>query len=69
MFKVEIIASSHPLPLSGYGLLTKTYSNFTYGANYDTSGFDGFNRSVWICPVTIFVLGRYPNYIYVSAEA
>lgn len=26
---------------------------------------DGHETRMWICPVTLFVLGRYPNYIYV----
>lgn len=63
--KVEVLASNHPLSLQGYGLLTKTYSNLTYGADYDTSGFADFSKTVWICPVTLFVLGRYPKYIYI----
>lgn len=25
----------------------------------------GKNSTMWICPVTLFVLGRYPNYLYV----
>lgn len=65
MVKVEVLASNHPLSLQGYGLLTKTYSNLTYGADYGTSGFADFSKTVWICPVTLFVLGRYPKYIYV----
>ena len=64
--RVKVIASQHSLPFSGYGLLTKTYSNLLYGADYDTTGFEDFHRSVWICPVTLFVLGRYPKYIYVK---
>lgn len=63
--KVEVTASSHTLSLQGYGLLTKTYSNLTYGADYDTSGFADFSKTVWICPVTLFVLGRYPKFIYI----
>ena len=64
--RVEVVASQHPLSLSGYGLLTKTYSKLFYGADYDATGFGDFHRSVWICPVTLFVLGRYPKYIYVK---
>ena len=63
---VKVVAGQHPLPFSGYGLLTKTYSNLLYGADYDATGFEDFHRSVWICPVTLFVLGRYPKYIYVK---
>ena len=28
--RVAVVASEHPLPLSGYGILTKTYSNLFY---------------------------------------
>lgn len=63
--EVDVIASNHPLSLQGYGLLAKTYSSLTYGADYGTSGFADFSKTVWICPVTLFVLGRYPKYIYI----
>ncbi len=26
----------------------------------------GFTRDIWICPVTLCVLGRYPKYIYLK---
>ena len=32
----------------------------------DATGFEKLHRSVWICPVTLFVLGRYPKYIYIK---
>ena len=64
--RVEIVAGKAPLSLSGYGLLNKTYSNLFYGADYDATGFRSFHRSVWISPVTLFVLGRYPKYIYIK---
>ena len=41
-------------------------SNLFYGADYGTTGFGKFHRSVWICPVTLFVMGRYPRHIYVK---
>ena len=59
--RVEVIASKHLLSLLGYGLLTKTYSNLFYGADYDATDCEDFQRSIWICPVTLFVLGRYPK--------
>lgn len=64
--RVEVVASKAPLSLSGYGLLTKIYSNLFYGADYDATDFEDFQRSIWICPVTLFVLGRYPKYIYLK---
>lgn len=65
--RVEVIASKHPLPLSGYGLLIKTYSNLFYGADYDATGFEDFQRNVWICPVTLFVQGATPE-VYLCKE-
>ena len=64
--RVEVIANKVSLPLLGYGLLTKTYSNLFYGSNYDATDCEDFQRSIWICPITLFVLGRYPKYIYVK---
>ena len=64
--RVEVIANKVSLPLLGYGLLTKTYSNLFYGANYDATDCEDFQRSICICPITLFVLGRYPKYIYVK---
>lgn len=66
--RVDIIASKSSLSLSGYGFLIKTYCNLFYGADYDATGFENFHRSVWICPVTLIVMGRYPKYIYVKKE-
>lgn len=66
--RVEAVASEHPLSLSGYGLLTKTYSNIFSGADYDATGFRNFHRTVWICPDTLFVPERYPKYIFVKKE-
>lgn len=62
--RVEVIACKHPLPLSYYVLLTRTYSNLFYGTDYDTPVFGDFHRSVLVCPVTLFVLGQYPQYFY-----
>ena len=59
--RVEIVAGKAPLSLSGYGLLNKIYSNLFYVADYDATGFEDFQRSIWISPVTLFVLGRYPK--------
>ena len=62
----SVVPTSYAATWPGYSILTKTYSNLLYGADYDATGFEDFHRSVWICPVTLFVLGRYPKYIYVK---
>jgi len=35
------------------------------GSTYNVYGLEGFNHTIWICPVTLFVLGEYPKYIYI----
>lgn len=35
------------------------------GSTYNVFGLEGFNQTIWICPVTLFVLGEYPKYIYI----
>lgn len=44
--------------------LHKVSSSLTGGAFYkDPSG--NFNEEIWICPVTLFLLGRYPKCIFI----
>lgn len=44
--------------------LTLTSSSVTGGGYYETEVGDVNLPTVWLCPVTLFVLGRYPEYIY-----
>lgn len=37
-----------------------------YGRTYIHWGTDKKITTFWICPVTLFVLGRYPRYIYIK---
>lgn len=37
------------------------------GATYDVRLKD-FNRTMWLCPVTLFVLGEYPRHLYIARE-
>lgn len=46
--------------------LTRQYYRIFGGATYKVSNLEGFTKEVWICPVTLFVLGKYPKRIYVS---
>ena len=34
--------------------------------SYKVNGLEGFTREIWICPVTLTVLGHYPQYIYIK---
>ena len=44
-------------------LLKGLVDRCVFGANYVNS-LDG--TDMWICPVTLFVLGRYPKYLYIK---
>ena len=35
---------------------------------YYVKDLDGFIRKIWICPVTLCVLGEYPRYIYIKKK-
>ena len=48
----------------GYAELIRKEYSIIGGATYEVKGLEGFERNIWICPVTLTVLGRYPKYIY-----
>lgn len=52
-----------PLPVNRYNRAHKTASALTNGAFYDVMAYD-FQSSIWICPVTLFVVGKYPEWIF-----
>lgn len=52
---------SHP----GYAELIQKNSSLTGGSTYEVTGLEGFSRDIWLCPVTLFVLGQYPKYLYI----
>ncbi len=61
--------SRKPLPelaAEGYFECVKKFSRLTGGATYAVNGLEGFTREIWICPVTLTVLGHYPKYIYIK---
>ena len=54
------------LDLEGFFECKKQYSGLLAGATYKINGLDGFSKEIWICPVTLTVLGCYPKYIYIK---
>ena len=50
----------------GYAELRRLDHSLTGGAHYEVRGIDGFKKKIWLCPVTLFVLGTYPAYIYLK---
>lgn len=64
--KVSVIPTEKEESHVGYFKLTQKDSGLTSGSTYNVSGLNGFTRDVWFCPVTLFVLGKYPKYLYVK---
>ena len=64
--RVSVIPASKKEKHEGYAELRRTDHSLTGGAHYEVKGIDGFNKKIWLCPVTLFVLGRYPAYIYLK---
>lgn len=62
-----------PIVFSDSKLMTRILDKILYGRNYTEdisawkkSGSHAKSRHFWICPVTLFVLGRYPKHIYIK---
>ena len=55
--------------MNGYFECVKQYSGVFAGATYNVNGLEGFSREIWICPVTLTVLGHYPQFIYIKKIA
>jgi hypothetical protein len=64
--KISVIPSNKELNLEGYGKLIQGEHSLTGGSTYEVTNLPGFDREIWICPVTLFVLGEYPKYLYVK---
>jgi hypothetical protein len=72
---VEIIATKSPkqLNMEDYDHYEadelpkdfKSWKKIIYGRDYHSIGQEE-QRNFWICPVTLFVLGRYPKHIYIK---
>ena len=45
------------------------YATTFGGSTYKVHGVPDFTREIWICPVTLTVLGHYPKYIYIKQVA
>lgn len=63
--RVEVIPSSKQLDLPDYAKLTQLQSSLAGGSTYEVTNLPTFSGTIWLCPVTLFVLGKYPKYLYV----
>lgn len=64
--EVLVRPSNKRLQLEGYAELVQKEHSLTGGSTYEVRNLEGFSRDIWLCPVTLFVLGRYPKYMYVK---
>ena len=63
------------IPMNNCVELTKVYSALTKGAFYTAKGIEGWGnpnairyKQLWLCPVTLTIIGHYPNKIYFVKE-
>lgn len=67
---IHVVPSERPLEVEGHVELRQLDKSLTGGSHYDASDVEGFlHRIIWVCPVTLCVLGRYPKYLYIKKEA
>ena len=64
--EVLVRPSNKRLQLEGYAELVQKEHSLTGGSTYEVRNLEGFKRNIWLCPVTLFVLGKYPKYMYVK---
>ena len=64
--RIKVIPSEKPLELAGYAELRQTWWNLLNGSTYQVYGIEGFEKEIYLCPVTLCVLGSYPTYLYIQ---
>lgn len=63
---VATITNPERKPTDDWGKLIKQQSSMLGGATYKVENIEGFNKEIWLCPVTLFVFGKYPDIIYIQ---
>lgn len=64
---IHVVPSETPKEISDHIELRQIDKSLTGGSHYDAADVPGFDLSrIWICPVTLCVLGRYPKYLYIK---
>ncbi|WP_407401717.1 DUF6717 family protein [Sodaliphilus sp.] len=63
---IKVIPANKREDHPGYACLEQREHTLTGGSTYFVTGLNDFEREIWLCPVTLFVLGRYPKYIYIK---
>lgn len=65
---VDVIISDKDEILPEYICLKKQNSKLVEGATYSVRGAESV-KELWICPVTLFVFGKYPKFIYLKKSS
>lgn len=64
---IHVVASETPQQVEGHTELRQLDKSLTGGSRYDATDVEGFRCGrIWICPVTLCVLGRYPKCLYIK---
>jgi hypothetical protein len=64
---IHVVPSETPLQVDDHTELRQIDCSTLGGSHYDATSFEGFRmKKIWICPVTLCVLGRYPKYLYLK---
>lgn len=71
--EVEVIKSAAPLEQydndERFFRCEQIEMSLLGGSTYQVFGLPEFKQTIWICPVTLFVLGEYPKYIYIRQKS
>ena len=64
---LHVVPSERSLQIDGHTELRQLDKSLTGGSHYDVTDIEGFRlKQIWICPVTLCVLGTYPQYLYIK---
>lgn len=67
---IHVVPSEEPKCVDGHFELRQIDKSFAGGSHYDSTSVEGFSRHmIWVCPVTLCVLGCYPKFLYVRKVA
>ena len=67
---IHVVPSEEPLTVEDHTELRQIDKSTFGGSHYDSTDFVGFRmKKIWICPVTLCVLGCYPKYLYIQKIA
>ena len=62
---VDVLPRNMQEEHAGYFVCEQVEASLFGGCFYEVKGLEGFSREIWICPVTLCVLGHYPKYLFI----